>query len=268
MKSLATLYRTSLGKKIVAALTGLLLIAFLVMHAVGNLSVFSGTDPTGIPYIDRYAAFLATLGSPLLPERAFLWVFRIGLLAVLLLHLWTVITLARENRAARPLGYARKRRLSASLAATWMLWSGLFLVIFIVVHLANLLLGRLAPFPFQAGAVYANLYHAFGVWYLAVFYLAAMVALALHLYHGVWSLFQTLGIDRPGRNRLLRGAAVMTTVLIAGTFATVPLSFLSGRMAPPPIKLPQAAVYTLPQNADGALRSPGWREPVAEMHEG
>jgi len=230
------------GKKIVAALTGVLLIGFLLMHAAGNLSVFSGADASGTPNIDLYAAFLASLGSPLLPERAFLWLFRLGLLAVLLLHLWSVISLARENRAARPLPYAKKMRLGSSLAAAWMLWSGLFLALFIIIHLANLLLGRLAPFSYQPGAVYANLYHAFGVWYLAAFYLAAMGALALHLYHGVWSLFQTLGVDRPGRNRMLRRVALATTVLIVGTFAAVPLSFLSGRMAAPSTSAAQAGV--------------------------
>jgi len=265
MKRLAVLYRTSVGKKIVAASTGMLLIAFLLMHAVGNLSVFSGTDAGGTPYIDLYAAFLAGLGGPLLPERAFLWAFRLGLMAVLLLHLWSVITLARENRAARPLAYAKKLRVGSSVAAAWMLWSGLFLVLFIIVHLANLLLGRLSPSPYQAGAVYANLYHIFAVWYLALFYLAAMAALALHLYHGVWSLFQTLGIDRPGRNRLLRRVAVLTTLLVVGTFTTVPLSFLSGRMAAPSTLAAQArvshdqhgAVVGLPPIANGAAAREG-----------
>jgi len=268
MKRLAALYRTSVGKKIVAALTGMLLIAFLVMHAAGNLSVFSGTDASGTPYIDLYAAFLASLGGPLLPERGFLWVFRLGLLAVLLLHLWSVITLARESRAARPLLYAKKRRLGSSLAAAWMLWTGLFLVLFIIVHLANLLLGRLAPFHYQAGAVYANLYHAFGVWYLAGFYLAGLGALALHLYHGVWSLFQTLGIDRPGRNRMLRRVAVTTTALIVCTFAAVPLSFLSGRMAAPSTPAPQARVEHYPQHAVAGTPPAANGATVADAREG
>jgi succinate dehydrogenase / fumarate reductase cytochrome b subunit len=268
MRRLAALYRTTVGKKAVVALTGLLLVAFLAMHAVGNLSVFSGTDASGVPYIDLYAAFLAGLGGPLLPEGAFLWGFRLALLAIFLLHLWTVIALARENRTARPLRYAQKRRLSASLAATWMLWSGLFLVLFVVVHLANFLLGSLAPFRFQAGAVYANLYHAFEVWYLAGFYLLAMAALALHLYHGVWSLFQTLGIDRPGRNRLLRGVAIAGTVLITGAFAAVPLSFLSGRMAVPGALTAQLPDAPQAHGVDAGRVPPREARAALKRHEG
>jgi len=268
MRRLAAIYQTSVGKKVIAALSGTLLIAFLVMHAVGNLTVFSGADARGVPYIDQYAAFLAAFGGPLLPERAFLWAFRVGLFAVLLLHLWAVITLARENRAARPVVYASKKRLSASLAAAWMLWSGLFLVLFLVVHLANFVLGRLAPFPYQAGAVYANLYHAFGVWYLAGFYLAGMAALALHLYHGVWSLFQTLGVDRPGRNRMLRGVAIATTLLIASAFAAVPLSFVTGRMQAPPVPVSPASAADRGYATDTAVVTIGETENMPLVHEG
>lgn len=233
MRRLAKLLRTSPGQKALVAVTGLLLIGFLILHAAGNLSVFSGVSPQGESYLDAYAAFLTELGAPLLPNYTALWLLRVLLLAILLIHIGLVVHLVRTNRAARPIRPAHPRRVAPSPAAAWMFASGLLLALFLIVHLGNFLFGALLPSRFVAGEVYANLYHAFRHWVPAGFYLLAMAALGLHLYHGTWSLFQTLGIDNPDRNTALRRLAAVLALTVAGTFAAVPAAFLTGLLDAP-----------------------------------
>ena len=118
-----------------------------------------------------------------------------------------------------------------------MLVSGLLLLGFIVVHVLHFTTGTIGPAPVVAEMVYANLQSAFAVWFVVAFYLAAMLLLAMHLYHGVWSLFQTLGLDNPDRNRGLRRMALVIAVAVPLAFASVPVAFFTGMMRPPPVQL-------------------------------
>jgi len=237
-------YRSTIGKKVIAALTGLLMMGFLVVHMAGNFKVFLPDPEPGVADIDVYARFLRSMGEPLLPHESALWIARLVLLAALLLHVTCVSQLALRNRRARPASYARHRLAVATPAARWMLVSGGLLLIFVVVHLLHFTTGSLDPQHFQPGAVYANLHAAFSHWGFAAFYAAAMVVLGLHLYHGGWSLFQTLGIDNPDRNAFLRTTAAALALAVALGFAAIPISIALGILPEPrtttPAELPGA----------------------------
>jgi len=236
MGRLVALYHSTLGKKAIAAVTGIVLFGFVALHMAGNLKTFTGTDSAGVPHIDVYARFLRTMGEPALPYGVALWVVRIILLVALVLHVLTVIQLARRNRAARPIRYRHPHvTAEATVAAKSMLVTGLLLLGFVVVHLLQFTTGTIQVTPVEPEHVYANLYHAFRAWFVAAFYLAAMAMLGLHLYHGVWSLFQTLGVDNPDRNRGLRAFAAIAAIVVVAGFAAVPLLFLLGVMPAPPV---------------------------------
>jgi succinate dehydrogenase cytochrome b subunit len=230
---LVTLYRSTVGKKAIVASTGVILVLFLLAHAAGNLKVFLPSPVPGVPDIDVYGHFLRTVGEPLVPHHSVLWAARIVLLLALVLHVVCVIQLVLLSRGARTSGYERRRYIAATWSARLMMVSGLLLFAFIVFHILHFTTGTAFPSSFQEGKVYANLYRAFTNGGLALLYIAAMALLALHLYHGVWSMFQSLGLDRPDRNRLLRAIATLVAVLLFLGFSSVPLSFLSGAMKKP-----------------------------------
>jgi succinate dehydrogenase / fumarate reductase cytochrome b subunit len=223
------------GKKIIAALTGIVLLGFLIGHVTGNLKVFTGNDADGIPHIDLYGHFLRIIGDPLVPPGAILWSARAVLLVSLILHVVTVIQLAMINQAARPVKYFRQRSRSATLPAKYMLVSGIILLVFIVMHLLHFTVGAIPWFgKFEHSRVYANLYHSFTQFPVAIMYVVAMMAIGFHLFHGVWSLFQTLGLDNPDRNRILRLIATFTAVGLFIGFSSIPLAFMLGFMPEPP----------------------------------
>lgn len=234
MTRFAQLYQTTIGKKFVAAVTGVILFGFVVLHMVGNLKAFLGQNALGVPDIDIYAKFLRTMGEPLLPYSMALWTVRIILVVALVLHLITVFSLATRNNATRPKPYHQHNYDHATWPARLMLVSGFLLLLFIVFHLLQFTTGTIDVTPIVAGEVYANLYHAFQKWYFALIYFAAMVMLGLHLYHGAWSLFQTLGFDNPDRNRGLRMFAIAAAVVVFLGFSSIPVMFFSGAMADPP----------------------------------
>lgn len=234
MKRFLLLYRSTLGKKALVAITGAILLGFLVGHVVGNLKVFLPDPSPGVPDIDVYAEFLRTMGEPLVPATAILWLVRIVLVAALLIHLDCVISLARRNRKARPVGYRRQVYVESGRSARWMLYSGGLILIFVVLHILHFTTGQLDPSRFEHGKVYANLYRAFAHWYYVAFYVVSLAAISAHLYHGIWSLFQTLGIDNPDRNRGLRTFAGITALVLFLGFASIPLAFFLELVAPPP----------------------------------
>jgi len=231
---LLLLYRSLVGKKVIVAVTGAILLGFLLFHAAGNLKTFLPGPSPGVPDIDVYARFLRTMGEPLLPYSAVLWLVRVVLLLALVLHVVCVLQLAVHNRRARPVEYERVAFVEATASGRWMLYSGALLLLFLLVHLPHLTTGTLDAARFTHGAVYANLHQAFGQWHFAALYLVAMGVLGSHLYHGAWSVFQSLGLDNPDRNRALRRMAIVLAVAVPLTFASVPLAFLTGVMDPPP----------------------------------
>ena len=236
---------STLGMKAVVAMTGVILFGFVVLHMIGNLKTFTGSDDNGIPHIDEYAHFLRTMGEPMLPHGFALWATRIVLTVALLLHVGMVIALQRRNRAARPIGYDhRPVRAVSSVAARTMLVSGVGILVFVIIHLLQFTTGTIQLTPIVPEQVYANLYNAFTVWFVALFYVVAMGLLGFHLYHGVWSLFQTLGVDNPDRNRMLRLSAAIAAVGVVAGFSSVPLLFTLGLMPAPPANARLAAETT------------------------
>ena len=234
MRRVLHLYRGVIGKKVIVAVTGVILLGFLVGHLAGNLKAFLPEPTPGTPDIDVYAHFLRTIGEPLIPQGALLWSTRIVLALALVLHVICVVQLAALNRRARPLGYVKLTYVESTAPARWMMVSGTLLLVFVVVHILHFTTGNLDPGRFSAGAVYANLHRAFGLWYYVAFYVASMVVVSLHLYHGAWSLFQSLGLDNPDRNRGLRLLALLLAIGLFIGFSLVPLAFFSGMLEPPP----------------------------------
>ncbi len=228
MKRLASLYKNTIGKKFIAAITGLILFGFLIGHVAGNLKVFTGSSEDGVPHIDEYAHFLRVMGEPILPEMAGLWIARAVLLVALILHVVVVSQLALQSAEARPVNYVKSKKAAASLPALWMMFSGLLILVFIVFHILHFTLGAVPLGEFEYGYVYNNLAHSFALWPVAIGYIAVMVVLGFHLFHGIWSLFQTLGLDNPDRNRALRAFALIVTVGLVVGFSAVPFSFLLG----------------------------------------
>src|SRR5688572_29580627 len=187
-----TLYRTSVGKKAVMAASGVVMYGYVLAHMAGNLKIFTGAE-----HFDEYAAFLRRLGEPILGHSWFLWAARPVLLAALVLHVWSATQLTIQSKKARPIGY-RDQDVNVNYASRTMRIGGAVLLIFIVFHLLNLTFGWVHPGgEFHHGAVYDNTVSTLEVGWVAALYLVAMAALGFHLYHGMWSIFQTFGINSP-----------------------------------------------------------------------
>jgi succinate dehydrogenase / fumarate reductase cytochrome b subunit len=215
MNMVARFWHSSIGKKAVMAVTGLMMIAFLIGHMLGNLQVFAGPSK-----INEYAAALRALG-PLL------WLVRIGLLVALVLHVVAAFQLTQLKQTARPAGYAEREPQVSTFAARTIRWGGVLLLVFIVLHLLHFTFGTIHP-AFDAKDVYGNLVAGFDIWWVAVLYVVAMVGLGLHLYHGTWSSIRTLGLTRPSTNPFRRrAAAVLAWVLYLG-FSLVPIAVIAG----------------------------------------
>lgn len=224
-------YRSSLGKKVVMAVTGIMLWGFVLVHMTGNLKYFYGPGDPEAPdpnaAINVYGEWLREVGSPFLPHSGTLWLLRLALLAALALHVHAAYALTVMSRRARPVGYERRRAVQIGWAERTMRWSGVALLLFVVYHILHFTTGQ-AHHDFVAGDVYHNMASAFSIGWVAAIYLVAMVLLGMHLYHGLWSLFQSLGWNHPRFNRWRRAFAVAFTLLIAIGFALVPLAIVSG----------------------------------------
>lgn len=226
------LYLSIVGRKIIAAITGMILVGFLVLHALGNLNSLGGINAEGVPAINAYAGYLRDIATPLVPGAMLLWLIRILLAGAFVLHVTVVVSLMRTNRAARPIGYQQRRHRHTSLAAHWVVASGLLLLLFTITHVMQISLGLLTPFDYAPGDVYHNLHSTFSRGWLVGFYIVALAALGLHLRHGIWSLCQTLGLDNPDRNAALRLIATITSGVLVVMFASVPLAFYFGLLPP------------------------------------
>ncbi len=208
---LGRFYRSTVGRKIVMAVSGIVLVLYLVVHVAGNLLVFRGPQA-----INDYAHFLQS-------STALLWTVRVVLLGSVIVHVHSAWTLTRDARRARPAGYRELAAQSSTWSSRSMRWGGVLLLLFIVYHLLHFTVGTVHP-AFVRGDVYANMLSGFAVPAVAAFYLIAMVALALHLRHGVWSVFQTLGASHPRLLPLRRRLAWLLAVLIPAGLASIPLA--------------------------------------------
>ena len=219
------LWGTMVGKKVVMAVTGFVLVGFVVAHMLGNLKIFLGAET-----IDAYAVFLRTMGEPLFPNSLLLWVVRIVLLTCVALHITAAVQLTRMNWAARPHGYDTKQSIATTYAARTMRWSGVILALFIVYHLLHLTAGAVGfrPGEFRHLSVYHNVVAAFSVWYVSLFYIVAMACLCLHLDHGIWSMLQTLGWNNARTTWALQTLSRGVALVVFVGFISVPVAVLAG----------------------------------------
>lgn len=207
--------KSTIIKKMVVALTGLVMFGFVVGHLAGNLQVFLGAQK-----INDYSAFLHS--EPLL-----LWGTRVILLISLVLHFVLTVQLTARNRQSRPVGYREHVNVQASAASRTMIWGGLFLLFYIVFHLSHLTWG-VTHVNFQSHDVYANIVTGFSVPYVTAIYILGMVALGFHLYHGIWSAFQTLGLTHPKYDCARRVVAGTTAIAISAGYILIPVAVLMG----------------------------------------
>lgn len=214
-------YEATNGKKAVMAITGVILFGYVVGHLLGNLQIFAGD---GGERINRYAEFLHSLGI-------MLWVVRFLLLGAVGLHIVASFQLWLLNRAARPVPYYKKDDVPASYAARTMKWSGPIIGAFIVFHILHLTVGDVLPLqklPNGGYDVYHNIIAGFSIWYVALAYIVAVSLLGLHLFHGLWSMFQSVGIAHPRYTPgIKKFAAVFAIVLTAG-YISIPVGVLAG----------------------------------------
>jgi len=223
-------YRSAVGKKWVMALTGLGIILFVLAHMVGNWKIFL-PDIAGVPEIDLYAETLRSLFFPLVPDGVVLWILRTGLIVIFLLHIHAAYSLTLMNRHARGEEYEGPRTyLAANYASRTMVWSGTIFGFFLLFHLADLTWGiqPVAVEGWERPEVYANFVASFQRAPVTAFYVIAMALLAIHLYHGAWSMFQSLGINHPRFNVWRRGFAVGLAVVVFVGNAIMPLAVLFG----------------------------------------
>jgi succinate dehydrogenase / fumarate reductase cytochrome b subunit len=208
-------WRSTIGKKIVMAVTGLIGVGFVISHVASNVTVFKGTE-----HVNDYAVFLRSLG-PLL------YVARIVLIAAVLLHVVAALQLMRRADDARPVGYRRREPQVSTLASRSMKVGGVLLLAFIVFHIADLTFGVGHP-DFVHLRPGENMIAGLRRWPVALFYLLAMLSLGLHLYHGAWSSMRTLGAARQSLHPLKRALPLVLAILVAGGFASIPLAVLFG----------------------------------------
>ena len=210
-------YRAAIGKKIVMGVTGLIGIGFVIGHMAGNLLAFRGPEA-----INAYAHFLASTGE-------LLWIVRLVLIGAVILHIVAAYQLTMQNRAARPEGYVNREPQVSTWAARTMRWGGVLLLIFIVLHIMHFTNPGWRPQGgFVKADVYDNIVTSFHVWWITLFYVTAMLALGLHLYHGAWSSVRSIGVSQPSQRPLHRTVALAIAVIVWLGFTAVPVAVFAG----------------------------------------
>ena len=225
LEKAAGFYQAPIGKKVVMAMTGAILFAYVVAHMFGNLQIYSPDRQQ----INQYAAFLHD------PTHAyFLWGARIILLVAVVLHILAAFQLWRQNRSARPVGYFKKDDVPAAYAARTMVWSGPIIAAFVIFHVLHLTTGSVVPLkelgPYRPD-VRANVIDGFQHPVIAAVYIFAMILLCLHLFHGVWSMFQSVGVSHPRYSLWLKRFAMISALVIALANISIPVAVLAGVLA-------------------------------------
>jgi succinate dehydrogenase / fumarate reductase, cytochrome b subunit len=222
MAAALSIYRSSLGKKFVMAITGIILFGFVFAHMVGNLKIYQGRE-----HLNEYAHFLRVVGGPVFGNSQLLWIMRLVLIVSVVLHIVAAYQLTRMSKRSRPVGYARRRDVQATYASRTMRWGGIIILLFVIYHLLHFTFG-VAQAGFRRDDVYQNVINGFSVWYISFFYILAMLALGMHLLHGLWSMFQSLGLNNRRWNGLLRGFAMVFAALVVLGNASIPVAVLIG----------------------------------------
>jgi len=220
---LAQVYSTAVGKKWVMALTGIGLMGFVFAHMVGNLKMYQGRAA-----YDSYAETLRYLLYPIMPAYGVLWLFRIGLITMFALHIHSAYTLTRMNHRARPVKYQSSRDyIAVSFASRTMRWTGIIIGLYVLFHLADLTIGWANP-DYVYGAAYDNLVASLERPWVAAIYMLSNIALGIHLFHGGWSMFQSLGLNNPRYNSARKAFAAGFAVIVTVANLSFPIAVLAG----------------------------------------
>lgn len=216
-KTSISFWQSTNGKKAVMAVTGAIMFLFIIGHLLGNLLLFEGRDS-----INAYARFLHF-------DDTLLWIIRIVLIVSVVLHITATVQLALRNKRARPIGYSRREAINSSYASRTMYWSGPIVLAFIIFHLLQFTAGYIHPDAvFVAGDVYQNLIAGFQVWWVAAWYIFAIILLGFHLRHGLWSMFQSVGLAHPHHTQTLKNLALVVATLIVLGYISIPICILLG----------------------------------------
>ncbi len=216
MGRLRGFYASMVGKKVVMGVTGLIGIGFVILHSLGNLFVFGG--PVAL---NSYSHFLKSSGE-------LLWTLRVVLIIAVVLHVIAAVQLTRQSRAARPIGYTKREPQVATISSRTMRWGGALLLVFIVLHILHFTTGTIRPAgSFSQEDVYANVVTSFHIWWVALFYLVAMIALGLHLFHGAWSSMRSIGVSPPSANPLHHRISLAIAIVVWAAFTAIPVAVLA-----------------------------------------
>lgn len=215
-------YRSAIGKKAVMAISGLILFGWIFLHMAGNLKLFMGSEA-----LNHYGEWLRTMGGPMLPNTGALWISRILLLVAVIFHIHSAYALTVMNRKARPIGYADRDYVKGTYAARTMRWGGVIILLFVIYHLLHLTTGDVHH-SFIPGDVFHNVVTGFQVWWIAAIYIIANLALGLHLYHGVWAMFSSVGMTNPRFEHWRRTFATVFAIVITVANIAFPMSVLMG----------------------------------------
>jgi succinate dehydrogenase / fumarate reductase cytochrome b subunit len=216
--------RSSVALKIFMAVTGILLVLFLYLHMAGNLKIFFGGTT-----FDHYAAWLRTIGEPLLPKTWYLYIQRTVLTVAVLGHIAAATILARRAAMARPVKYAHRPKVQGSYAARTMRWGGVIILLFVIFHILDLTTGTLNPVGDKANP-YGNVVADFAPhrWYVTLFYALAIIAVGFHLRHGLFSAMRTLGQQSPRGEKAIKSAALVLSLVLVVGYLSVPFAVLTG----------------------------------------
>ena len=220
MRLILNFWHSTIGKKIVMAITGLIGVGFVIGHMLGNLQVFAGPGR-----FNAYAHFLKSLGE-------LLWLARAILLAAVILHVIAAVQLSRRRLSARPVGYAGgSQREVSTFASRTIRWGGALLFVFIVFHIMHFTTLQIFR-DYSETDVYSNVVRGFSHWWVTLFYVIAMAFLGLHLYHGAWSSMRTIGASKPSANPLRRTIALGIAVIVWAGFTSIPVAVYFGVVKP------------------------------------
>ena len=210
-------WQSTNGKKVVMAVTGAMMFIFIIGHLLGNLLVFEGPAR-----INAYGHFLRF-------DQGLLWIIRSTLIVAIVLHITATVQLALRNQRARPIGYSRKEAINSSYASRTMYWSGPIILAFVIFHLLQFTAGTIHPeATFIPGDVYHNLVSGFQVWWVSAWYIFAIILLGFHLRHGLWSMFQSVGLAHPRHTQTLKNLALIVAIVIVLGYISIPISILLG----------------------------------------
>lgn len=220
MERALTLVGTTIGKKALMAASGVILFGYVLGHLAGNLQLYQGPEA-----INSYAASLRHIS-------ALLWGVRALLLFSISVHIVAAFQLWIRRRKARPSSYRSRKDLATNYAARTMYWGGPILLLFIIFHLAHLTFGFTPGYQYEPSNVYNNIVYGFQVWWISAIYIVGQLALGLHLFHGVWAMFSSVGFTHPKYNKWRRVLSVAAAVFIVAGNISFPIAVMAGWVQP------------------------------------